>query len=381
MNYERKVLISKSACLPTNLFKTSGFKNIAAQNVNVLIGHNRYATQGAINGVNAHPFKHGDITGVHNGTLRQQSLLPESNTFQVDSENLVYSINKIGSESTYSKLNGAAALVWWNSKEETLHFLRNSERPFSYCYSKDNKTIFWASETWMLEGILGRNKIKHLPIFETTPHTEYVMNVPKGIGFTYKGVSMNRNTKLAPYTFVRTNNWKANSYLPILPKKSTELSSGSQITFRLSQRVAKIGNSYHGFIKGDSSIEVEVLGGVNHPSLIALTDNDLKGTVNSFFRRNDVVYKVLVQANSIIEIKIPKTVVNIKPVTREFHTTSGPEEYSRQEFEQKTMHGCSLCLAPDLPFDSDVMFDEMGNAICEDCTGETWVADYINYIN
>ena len=33
--------------------------------VNVLVGHNRWATKGAVNHRNAHPFKHGNITLVH----------------------------------------------------------------------------------------------------------------------------------------------------------------------------------------------------------------------------------------------------------------------------------------------------------------------------
>ena len=34
-----------------------------------IIGHNRAATVGAVTNTNAHPFEHGSITGVHNGTF------------------------------------------------------------------------------------------------------------------------------------------------------------------------------------------------------------------------------------------------------------------------------------------------------------------------
>ncbi|MFW3388445.1 UNVERIFIED_CONTAM: hypothetical protein RF648_20880, partial [Kocuria sp. CPCC 205274] len=56
-----------------------------------LVGHNRYATAGAINDRNAHPFNHEHITLVHNGTLDDQSLLPDHQKFAVDSENICYS--------------------------------------------------------------------------------------------------------------------------------------------------------------------------------------------------------------------------------------------------------------------------------------------------
>lgn len=45
------------------------------------IAHNRWATKGKINIANAHPFTHGEFTGVHNGTLRSQYMLPDSVDF------------------------------------------------------------------------------------------------------------------------------------------------------------------------------------------------------------------------------------------------------------------------------------------------------------
>ena len=77
-----------------------------------MFGHNRYATMGAVNAVNAHPFTHGHITLAHNGTLRNQSLLPDSEKFEVDSENICYSIDKIGVAETIKRLHGAFALIW-----------------------------------------------------------------------------------------------------------------------------------------------------------------------------------------------------------------------------------------------------------------------------
>src|SRR3546814_8848521 len=37
------------------------------------VGHNRFATKGKVNDLNAHPFHYGNIVGAHNGTLEKSS--------------------------------------------------------------------------------------------------------------------------------------------------------------------------------------------------------------------------------------------------------------------------------------------------------------------
>lgn len=374
INEKRGLMVAKEACLPTSLFKTQPFKSIMNVNTNVLIGHNRYATQGAINSTNAHPFKHGDIVGVHNGTLIQQWLLPDYLDYQVDSENIVHSINKIGSKETWGKVSGAAALVWWNLKDETLHFLRNSERPMCYCYSLDRKTLFWASEAWMLEGILGRNGIHHHQIFETEIHNEYVIDVPSGRGANYTGrVKLKSVNRHNPYVYVRPPMVTNVAYLP---KKSEGLSSGSEITFLLSKGEPLKNRTYYGFMKGDSSIAVEVVGGMTHPALAALSSNDFRGTINGVFRKNDQVYKVIVQGNSVVEIKDKSPAKELK-----FEAYEGPIWMKEEEFNLVTDKGCTMCTNKDLQFESDVMFDERGEPLCESCAQDPWVSDYLNYFN
>jgi hypothetical protein len=148
---------------------------------NFLVGHNRWATQGAINDVNAHPFKYGNITLVHNGTLMDQTLLPDSQNFEVDSENICHSIEKIGGDETIQKLDGAFVLIWHDSKDDTLHIIRNEERPFHLAKIVGGDW-FGASEEDMLLWILARGKIpnnidKH---FECEVGTEYIFDVSTG---------------------------------------------------------------------------------------------------------------------------------------------------------------------------------------------------------
>lgn len=138
--------------------KYSKFVNVTKQPyVNIIAGHNRWATKGEITVNNAHPFTHGNITLMHNGTLHK---LPDiDKTFSVDSEAFTYSIDKKGIEKTIEEIQGAYAICYWNSKNHTLNFARNSERPLFFGYNKTTEVLFWASEEYMLKAAMSRNRM------------------------------------------------------------------------------------------------------------------------------------------------------------------------------------------------------------------------------
>lgn len=181
-------VILKSLVDPLTFVSSIEYKKSIGQKFNrVLIGHNRAATVGNVNPENAHPFEQGDIFGCHNGTLVNQHLLINSNKFEVDSENILHHINVNGVDDMYSNMYGAAALVWWNKKDQTLNFLRNNQRPLYYALSEDSKTIFWASEYYMIFAATHRQgiKLKQPELFKDsilhTIHLPYVINFNKEI--------------------------------------------------------------------------------------------------------------------------------------------------------------------------------------------------------
>jgi len=173
-----RVSIHKKFGNPHELMAYRDWSSHLAKINSVLLGHNRWATQGAVNNINAHPFQFNNIVGVHNGTLKNQHLLPDSRLFEVDSENIYHSIDKIGLKETCGKLHGAYALVFYDSKEGSINFVRNKERPLSYCFSEDGKSLFWASESQMLKWALVRNGIKHKKIVNVDVHTHYRFIIP-----------------------------------------------------------------------------------------------------------------------------------------------------------------------------------------------------------
>lgn len=184
----------KDALDGPDYLKTSGWEALkrgtekTPKHGNFYVGHNRYATMGAVNGKNAHPFQHGNITLVHNGTLTQQSLLPDHLQFEVDSENVCHSINKIGAAETIQKLNGAFTLIWHDMSDDTLHIIRNEERPFHIAECAGG-TFYGASEEDMLMWILKRGRAtptiqKH---YEIEVGKEYVFDTSNN-RFAFKEV-------------------------------------------------------------------------------------------------------------------------------------------------------------------------------------------------
>lgn len=155
-------VIGKLASNPIDLFGMESFKKALSGNTSrAFIGHNRLATKGAINTLNAHPFQFGHIIGAHNGTLDKESVkaLQEKlgEEYSVDSMALFAAIERFGIEKTIKMCNegktsneGAWAIVWFDQIEGSLNFLRNKHRPLYYSYEEGFKRLFWSSEWWMI---------------------------------------------------------------------------------------------------------------------------------------------------------------------------------------------------------------------------------------
>lgn len=153
----------KMASHPIDLFDSKKF--VAALNGNtsqVFLGHNRAATLGKVNGLNAHPFHYGKIIGAHNGTLDKASWkrLEEASGVEtdVDSAAIFACIDKIGLKKTIdlmeegsSAKEGAWALTFIDMEKQTMNFIRNKHRPLWYAWSDDFRRILWASEFPMID--------------------------------------------------------------------------------------------------------------------------------------------------------------------------------------------------------------------------------------
>lgn len=170
----------KKALSATEFLELSKAKSIISDSTSMLVGHNRHATVGAVNDVNAHPFTHGNITLVHNGTLTDQDLLPDSKDFLVDSENICHAVNKLGAKAAFERTEGAYACIWYDSEADTLSVVRNTERPLWYVQVQGGP-MYIGSEREMLLWILMKNKITF-----TGDYKDYFIEVPECEIITFK---------------------------------------------------------------------------------------------------------------------------------------------------------------------------------------------------
>lgn len=177
---EAEPTIIKGTMFPQELIKTEEYRKEMYKSHRCLIGHNRAATIGTVVPENAHPFRHGHITGVHNGTLNYRGDLVDNNKFSVDSDNLYYHLSEKGAEDMYANLHGAAALAWWDKDNQTFNMLRNKERPLWMRMNDAGTVLYFASEYEMLHAALARNGLAKSTdkYFTVKVDTLYSVHVP-----------------------------------------------------------------------------------------------------------------------------------------------------------------------------------------------------------
>lgn len=140
---------------------------------NFAVGHNRAATKGKVDASCTHPFRENHIVLVHNGTLYSHKELHAD--YEVDSRAICHSIATIGAHETIEKLDGAFALIWWDTKEKTLNFCRNAMRPLFLI--ETSSSFLLVSELDLGMWILGRNNEKCVRSMEVTTKVLYKFNL------------------------------------------------------------------------------------------------------------------------------------------------------------------------------------------------------------
>lgn len=114
-----------------------------------------------------------------------------------------------------SNWKGAAALTWWDKRDSTLNIARNDQRKLFYCYKekkKDNeiysRTLYWASEPWMLDVALSRANIPHteIKLFDENKHYKFNVTDPM-LSFTITELHEPVNNR-----FQRRGRWSYDSY-------------------------------------------------------------------------------------------------------------------------------------------------------------------------
>lgn len=183
----------------------------------VILGHTRAATIGAINNHTAHPFDTGSVVGAHNGTLTGWHKLPDSKNYTVDSECLINAINEHGWDDVMPLVGGAWALTLYNPIDHKLEILRNDERSLYIGYKDNGSVMYWASELWMLKSLAERCGIKlGKRFFQPKPHVLHTWELPdkkfteKFPEATSRRIAMPEEKKIIPVqTYNQRPSWNA----------------------------------------------------------------------------------------------------------------------------------------------------------------------------
>lgn len=144
-----------------HLVTLKDFDDVVKGDRSILVGHARQPTRGASKLENVHPHKHKNIVLVHNGTMNTVGgkAVPTGHS---DSAMIAECIATKGVDHFVQNSFGAYALVWVDLNDQSLNFLRNSERSLWFCFEyftsmKQNlDAIWWSSEVNFIQLVLSR---------------------------------------------------------------------------------------------------------------------------------------------------------------------------------------------------------------------------------
>lgn len=363
----------------------------------ILCGHNRAATTGSLDDEGAHPFTHGNITLFHNGTLHYWSYLSNKKIFDIDSEAICHSISEVGAKETLEKLEGAYALVWYDSLNATINFARNKERPLYFGAIKDSTSFVYASEKGMIDWLADRNsigidKVNSLSVGKilSIPLTENKDNTPTITDFKVKEISAWQNYHLSyqhsGYRDTGSKNYYQNSTYVYTHMLQCIISVRFS-TFVPYNNVNPMQSDY-GYLKGSyrdclgNIIEVR-LGGKILKDLEHLIDKDSIVRIISV-TQNEYIYSVLIKEDRLPHLDMGKqraftdNTVRKALDKRTMLSNDKPKEdrivgprgsiISNDVFDKLTEKGCALCSCNLYEDDqSNIIWVNQNDPMCRDC--------------
>jgi hypothetical protein len=401
--------------LPGNVFsETKLGSNFVGKIYNsaFMIGHHRAATRGNVDAKSAHPYQHGDITLVHNGTLNKYTNLTDGQIMLTDSEGIAYGINRFGVEETLKNIDGAFALLWHDAGTGNLYAARNDKRPLHIATVEDSDSVFFASEKAMLEWLIARNgmildECYYIPekTLVTFPHGEPKNWTKKEVEYfvppkkhsSHTGTNGSGSSTSTGNTFAELEaNMRQQGYY-----------RGKNIMFSITQFTGRKNKPSRGTFMGltDDSLSIEVEAR-NVSSHLAKNKGKyfFRGRIKSFYLDN-VGWPVIVVGH------VSETnVEDMQPVYMDTEdlekkllaeaeersgtsdsnvfglTVTGPNgEITMQEFNKLTKHGCSNCQKDLLPYMADtITWVDNQTPLCPGCAddwlnnlqGDTGAGDY-----
>lgn len=323
-------------------------------NPDIIIGHNRHATQGKIDKESAHPFRFSNIIGAHNGTVDQKSIkhCHDADRYSIDSQIIFSQINNNPDLNiVWEKADGALALVWWDKRDGSLHFARNNERSLFYTIDEKKSRIFWASEEWMLKVALSKNQLECKEIHSFEENVHYKMNMCKlALEFTKEELKTppllkisHYNSGYKDYDLGERNNFfsKNKETYSKLRFYITEMCDTEYGPFFYGKSTTGLNIVVDGPIKGDKNYEESV------DRIKKCSTNDLwevSWDKTSYKQDGSNFYYIIdhEDINLVFNKKEEQKEIHNK-FTRECKGFKG-EKLSKSDFEERLKEGCSNCL-------------------------------------